>query len=354
MAIRRALLILAFVSTLMVLSALVVRHWLYGYMQQPLMTTQDRVLTVPRGTGLGRLVLELGQHGILPAENLLPYQLAVRLYDLEHGIAHRLQAGEYAVVPADTLVALLDRIVQGEVVLHAFTLVEGWTFQQLRAALAQSGTLRQEAGEMTDQAIMAHLGDADLHPEGWFAADTYRYPRGESDLNLLHKAHQLQKQILQEAWESRAADLPLASPREALILASIIERETAVPGERREIAGVFINRLRAGMRLQTDPTVIYGMGESYRGRIRRSDLKQPTPYNTYVIDGLPPTPIAMPGAEAIHAAVDPASTDALYFVARGDGSHQFSATLEEHNAAVRQYQKQRRSDYRSFPPPEAQ
>ncbi len=205
---------------------------------------------------------------------------------------------------------------------------------------------------MDNQALMKELGKPDHHPEGWFAPDTYAYVRGDTDLELLDRALADQEQILEQAWEERAEGLPLDSPYEALILASIVEKETAVPDEREEIAGVFVNRLNQGMRLQTDPTVIYGIGDDYEGNIRRHHLQQDTPYNTYRRAGLPPTPIAMPGEASIRAALNPADTEALYFVARGDGTHVFSRTLEEHQQAVREYQLRRRKDYRSTPLPE--
>lgn len=206
---------------------------------------------------------------------------------------------------------------RGEVIQRSLTLVEGWNFRELRVRLAAQDTLTHTLDSLTDDQIMEKLGRPGQHPEGWFAPETYFYTRGTSDLTLLRRALERQEALLEEAWSQRDDDLPIDSPYEALILASIIEKETGVPDERPEIAGVFTNRLRKGMRLQTDPTVIYGMGEAYDGNIRRSDLRRPTPYNTYTISGLPPTPIAMPGQEAILAAVQPAQTESLYFVARG-------------------------------------
>ncbi|MDX1803841.1 MAG: endolytic transglycosylase MltG [Alcanivorax sp.] len=227
--------------------------------------------------------------------------------------------------------------------------MDGWTFDEWRKQLDAMDTLKHALKGLSDDAVMARLGHKGQHPEGWFAPDTYFYTRGTSDLTLLERAMARQQDILNQAWAERDQNLPYSGPYQALIMASIVEKETGVPSERAEIAGVFVNRLRKGMRLQTDPTVIYGMGDRYHGNIRRSDLHTPTPYNTYVIPGLPPTPIAMPGREAIMAAVHPADTEALYFVARGDGSHYFSKTLAEHRKAVRDFQLRRRQGYRSAP-----
>lgn len=265
-----------------------------------------------------------------------------------------LQVGEYPLEPGMTAFDLLALLQRGAVLQRSVTLVEGWTFKQFRMALSRAERLQQTfPDDIPAEQLMSELGLGDLHPEGQFFPDTYLYTLGMSDRDLLLRAHQRMQEVLASEWEQRQADLPINSAYEALILASIIERETGVPHERDEIAGVFVRRLRQGMRLQTDPTVIYGMGEQYQGRIGRANLREATPYNTYMIDGLPPTPIAMPGREAIHAALNPAEGSSLYFVARGDGSHVFSDTLEEHNAAVRRYQiEQRAKDYRSSPAPQ--
>lgn len=264
-----------------------------------------------------------------------------------------LQVGEYPLEPGMTAFDLLALLQRGAVLQRSVTLVEGWTFKQFRMALSRAERLQQTfPDDIPAEQLMSELGLGDVHPEGQFFPDTYLYTLGMSDRDLLLRAHQRMQEVLAAEWEQRQEGLPIDSPYEALILASIIERETGVPHERDEIAGVFVRRLRQGMRLQTDPTVIYGMGEQYQGRIGRANLREATPYNTYMIDGLPPTPIAMPGREAIHAALNPAEGTSLYFVARGDGSHVFSDTLEEHNAAVRRYQiEQRAKDYRSSPAP---
>ena len=242
---------------------------------------------------------------------------------------------------------------RGEVVQYSLTMVEGWNFRQVRAALARQERLEQRLADLSDAQLMERLGLAGQNPEGRFFPDTYRYVRGMSDEDLLKQANVRLERVLAEEWQKRAEGLPYREPYDALIMASMIEKETGVPEERGEIAGVFVRRLRMGMSLQTDPTVIYGMGERYNGRITRADLRTPTPYNTYTIDGMPPTPIAMVGREAIHAALNPLDGTTLYFVARGDGSHVFSNTLAEHNRAVREYQLKRRADYRSSPAPRA-
>lgn len=240
---------------------------------------------------------------------------------------------------------------RGEVVQYSLTLVEGWNFRQLRSALQNQPKLQQTLDGLSDAEIMAHIGAPELHPEGRFFPDTYRFTRGTSDADLLRRAYARLEQVLEEEWQQRSEGLPYQNAYQALVMASIIEKETGVPEERGEIAGVFVRRLARGMLLQTDPTVIYGMGERYKGRITRTDLRTPTPYNTYTNAGLPPTPIAMVGREAIHAALHPADGTSLYFVARGDGSHVFSDTLDQHNRAVREYQLKRRADYRSSPLP---
>jgi len=253
------------------------------------------------------------------------------------GQSRSIKAGQYEIVPGTTPRTLLAQLVRGEQRLQSVILIEGWTFRQVRHALAQAEHLKPETRGMSDADIMAALGRADLPAEGRFFPDTYAYAKGSSDLALLRRALLAMERHLAAAWAQRSSDTPLQSPDEALILASIIEKETGLPQDRARIAGVFYNRLRIGMLLQTDPTVIYGLGEQYSGTLRRSDLQADTPWNTYTRAGLPPTPIAMPGKAALLAAVQPESTSALYFVARGDGSSHFSNSLEEHNRAVRRY-----------------
>jgi UPF0755 protein len=249
---------------------------------------------------------------------------------------------------AQGLIGLWQR---GEVVQYSLTLVEGWNFHQVRAALAKTEKLEQTLNGLSDSEVMDKLGHAGVFPEGRFFPDTYRFVRGMTDAELLEKAYNRLDEVLAKEWSKRAADVPYTQPYQALIMASLVEKETGVPQERGQIAGVFVRRMQIGMLLQTDPTVIYGLGERYNGKLTRADLREATPYNTYVNAGLPPTPIAMVGREAIHAALNPVPGNSLYFVARGDGSHEFSDDLDAHNNAVREFQLRRRADYRSSPAP---
>ncbi len=255
------------------------------------------------------------------------------------GQARLIRAGSYEIETDASPRSLLQKLVRGEEALRAVTLVEGWTFSQVRAALAKAEQLKPEAKGLPDYMIMKVLGRPGLHPEGRFFPDTYTYAKGSSDLAVLKRAMRAMDRNLAAVWRQRLPDAPLKTPEQALILASIVEKETGRPGDRSMIAGVFANRLRIGMMLQTDPTVIYGMGDAFDGNLRKRDLQADTPWNTYTRAGLPPTPIAMPGKSALLAAVRPATSKALYFVARGDGSSEFSASLEEHNRAVNKYQR---------------
>jgi UPF0755 protein len=254
------------------------------------------------------------------------------------GKATSIQAGTYRLEQPVTPTQLLDKLARGDVIFADASFVEGTTLRQWLEQLRANPRLKQTlAGKKPDE-IARELGIAERSAEGWLFPDTYRFAPGTPDMEVLRRAHAAMKKRLQEAWEARDPKVPLASPYQALVLASIIEKETGAASERPQIASVFVNRLRAGMRLQTDPTVIYGMGESFAGNIRKKDLSVDTPWNTYTRDGLPPTPIAMPGAASLMAAVKPAQTDYLYFVSKGDGTHQFSKSLEEHNRAVAKYQ----------------
>ena len=255
------------------------------------------------------------------------------------GAAGKIQVGEYALDPGTTPHALLLRMRDGRVVAHRFTIVEGWNLRELRAALAKAPLLEHDASALGDAALMEALGHRGEHPEGRFLPETYSFTRGDGELDVLTRAFDAMDKALDHAWSNRAAHLPLASKEQALVLASIVEKETGLAEERPAIAGVFMRRLQLGMKLQTDPSVIYGMGAAYAGNIHKADLLADTPYNTYTRAGLPPTPIAMPGAAALEAATHPAPGDALYFVAVGDGSgrHVFTRTLAEHQAAVQQY-----------------
>ena len=289
-----------------------------------------------RGTGYRDLVQQLRRADVTQAP-VWQWRLLAR----ELGVASRLHAGEYALTPGLTPRELLERMAAGQVLQHHFTIVDGWTFRQLRLALAGEAGLLQTLPGLSDAAIAQRLGIAGDQPEGWFLPETYAWIKGESDYDVLQRAHVAMRKALDQSWASRDAQVKLATPYEVLILASIIEKETGQGAERPLIAGVFLRRLKLGMRLQTDPTVIYGMGERYDGNIRRRDLEIDTPWNTYTRDGLPPTPIALPGLPALQAATHPAAGDELYFVARGDGSHEFSPTLEAHNRAVQKYQLRR-------------
>jgi UPF0755 protein len=293
-------------------------------------------IDVPMGTQLPGILRELEHQRIRTGSSLYWRVLARQL-----GVAGKLHAGEYALEPGLSPRALLTKMAAGDVIQHHFTIVEGWTFAQLREALARDPGLKPSLAAVDDAGVMRQLGAADTLPEGWFLPETYNYVKGMDDADILRRARKAMQDALDKLWNSRAPDLPLVSPYQALILASIVEKETARADERPLIAGVFLHRLKTGMKLQTDPTVIYGLGAAYDGNLRRADLDTDTPFNTYTREGLPPTPIAMPGAASLAAALHPASTDALYFVARGDGSHEFSATLEAHNRAVMRFQTHR-------------
>jgi UPF0755 protein len=255
------------------------------------------------------------------------------------GESRKIKAGSYELAQGTTPRSLLRKLVQGEEALRSVTLVEGWTFVQVRAALKKADQLKPSTQELSAQAIMDALGQAQTSPEGRFFPDTYTYAKGSTDLAVLQRALRAMDKKLDAAWQQRSPQSPLKSPEQALVLASIVEKETGRASDRGNIAAVFSNRLRIGMRLQTDPTVIFGLGESFDGNLRKVDLQTDTPWNTYTRAGLPPTPIALPGKAALLAAVQPAESKALYFVARGDGSSQFSATLDEHNRAVNKYQR---------------
>jgi len=288
---------------------------------------------VAPGVPLASVARTLGERHVLDYPRL--WTLLAR----RDGLAARIQAGEYALTPGVTPAGLLSELVEGRVVLHPVTLLEGWTFATARAAIEANPAVATTLAGVADAAVMTRLGSAGVAPEGQLFPDTYLVPRGATDLEVMKLAHARLKDRLATAWLRRRPDLPLATAYEALTLASIIEKETGASEERPRIGAVFVNRLRRGMRLQTDPTVIYGLGAAYDGSIHRRDLATDTPYNTYTRDGLPPTPIALPSAAALEAAVQPLESAELYFVAsgRGDGRHEFSRTLAEHNAAVARY-----------------
>ncbi len=285
----------------------------------------------------------------LHAQDVLPHPLLLIAWARYQGVDARIRRGEYRLAPGLDARSLLDLMVNGEVIQYQVTLPEGIVLSRALAILAAEPALETVLAGVDDPRLMQLVAPHEA-PEGLFLPESYRYERGASDLDILGRAHQALLETLASEWERRAPDLPFATPYDALIMASIIERETGVPEEREEIAGVFVRRLELGMRLQTDPTIIYGLGDAYEGRLRRTHLRDAENlFNTYRHDGLPPTPIALPGRAAIRAALQPAAGDTLFFVARGDGSHEFNATLEGHEAAVRKYQLNRREDYRSTP-----
>jgi UPF0755 protein len=291
------------------------------------------VFEVRRGMAFGQISSALVDEGIIEDATYL------QLYARFAGLAARVQAGEYEIATGTTPITLLEKFIHGDVRLHSFTIVEGWTFRELLTALhADAGVLKSmEYGDWP--ALLKEIDAPADHPEGLFLPETYRFPNGTSDADLLRQASGLMQKTLAEEWVERALESPVASPYEALVLASIIEKETALATERPRISGVFARRLEKRMRLQTDPTVIYGIGVEFNGNLTRKDLQTDTPYNTYTRRGLPPTPIALPGQAAINAALHPAEGSEVYFVATGlgDGSHQFSDTKAEHDAAVQAY-----------------
>ena len=290
------------------------------------------VFLIRPGSNIKSIAQDLARQGIIDDPWLFILMAKIK------GLETRVRAGEYEIDPGVTADELLLTFVEGSSVQYSLTVIEGWTFRQMLAAIAEDPVLEQTLSGRTDAEIMQLLGYPEQHPEGRFFPDTYRFPKGTSDLDFLKRAYQVMQNHLQQQWQQRAEGLPLENSYEALTLASIIEKETGAGFERPLIAGVFIERLRRGMRLQTDPTIIYGLGDSFDGDIRYRDLRKDTPYNTYLHSGLTPTPIALPGLDSIRAALNPAETEALYFVSKGDGTHQFSKTLQEHNAAVKRYQ----------------
>ena len=289
---------------------------------------------VKSGATLTRVAQQLAQADVI--QHPFVFTLAARLA----GKGSALKAGNYSLEAALTPWELLLKLTKGDVSQNEIKFIEGWNFRQLRQALDNTPNLQHDTRGLSDAQIMSRLGWPNQHPEGRFFPDTYFFSSGMSDLAILARAHKLMQIQLENVWRERATYLPYKTPEEVLTMASIVEKETGQANERPLIAGVFVNRLRIGMLLQTDPTVIYGLGEHFDGNLRKRDLLADTPYNTYTRGGLPPTPIAMPGLAALQAAVNPAATKALYFVARGNGYHKFSATLSEHNQAVNKYQRQ--------------
>ena len=317
-----------FVFLLVVLVA-----WMLYFASMPLpMRAASAEIDLKAGSSLRSVGQQLVDQGVLRE----PWSFVLLVRAL--GAASNIKAGNYLIERGVTPYDLYVIFTNGSTTQAGITLIEGWNFRQIRAALDKNEDVRHMTMAYTDQQILARIGAKESHPEGLFFPDTYYFSRGASDLDVLKRAYQTMQAKLEKAWQARASGLPYDSSYEALIMASIVEKETGKASERPEIAGVFLNRLRIGMRLQTDPTVIYGMGERFDGNLRKVDLMADSLYNTYTRAGLPPTPIAMPSLGAIEAALHPAKTRALYFVGKGDGSHAFSTTLAEHNRAVVKYQ----------------
>ena len=326
-----------FILSVLSLSVIVID--VYLFMTQPMNIDETLYYEVKLGSSVSALSRSLHASEVLKR----PYYLS--LYARITGQAAKLKVGEYKLEPGMTPFEFLSNVVSGKVQQYPVTLVEGNNFWQMMDQINQSDYLKHTLNNLSDEAVMEKLGYPGQHPEGRFYPDTYHFPRGTSDIEFLRRAYEQMELHLNQAWQNRDVGLPFETPYEALIMASIVEKESALASERTTIAGVFINRLRKGMRLQTDPTVIYGLGRNFDGDIRYRDLRTDTPYNTYTRKGLPPTPIAMPGIEAINAVMHPENTDYLFFVARGDGtgSHEFSSTLAEHEKLVDKYQRKRRS-----------
>ena len=314
------------------LMAGLVAVWFYYYSISRPLHFGDEAYLIERGESVSQIARNLVEKGILSE----PWSL--KLYVRFNQVGHLIQAGEYEFPDGIRLPELVDRLVtgQGQIGIR-ITFIEGWTFRQMRKAIDNAPKLEKITTGWSDERIMQELGHPGLHPEGQFYPDTYEYRRGDADLSIYKKSFLLMRDQLDQAWQQRSDDIQINDRYEALILASIIEKESQVAEEQPLISAVFHNRLRLRMRLQADPTVIYGMGDEYSGRIRRKHLKTDTPYNTYTRFGLTPTPISLPGQGAIMAALRPVQSDSLYFVASGGGRHHFSDTLEEHNAAVRKY-----------------
>ncbi|MBS4096512.1 MAG: endolytic transglycosylase MltG [Sulfuricella sp.] len=322
--------------TLAFLVALTLAAWM-GYFATTPVTLEQKPyeFTIRHGSSLRTIARQFADEKLV----IEPWSFVflVRLF----GKANEIKAGNYLVENDVTPYRLFLIITRGDVTQSQVTFIEGWTFRQMRKALDDNPAVRHDAAKLSDAELLSRIEAHETYPEGLFFPDTYNFGSGMSDISILKRAYRIMQARLDDAWQARATDLPYRSPYEALIMASIIEKETGQASERPMIASVFINRLRIGMRLQTDPTVIYGLGESYDGNIRKRDLLGDTPYNTYTRGGLPPTPIAMPGGESVQAALHPAKSAALYFVAKGNGTHQFSASLAEHNRAVARYQLNR-------------
>ena len=302
--------------------------------QQPITTDGEAIpFTITPGSGAHAAGQQIADAGV-PIVPIL-FNLLARI----EGKTSKIKAGSYELKPGTSPQRLITQLARGEFAQESLTIIEGWTFKQMRQAMASHPALKHDTANLSDKELMAKISPEYMLPEGLFFPDTDLFAKGASEMQIFKQAHTALIGRLSEAWFKRDPALPYKNPYEALIMASIVEKETGQKSERAMIAGVFVNRMKTGMLLQTDPTVIYGMGDSYQGKIRKRDLEADTPYNTYTRGGLPPTPIALPGAQSLTAALAPARTQALYFVARGDGTSQFSANLPDHNRAVNQYQR---------------
>lgn len=316
--------------------------WIYQYkLNTPLPLLNDWHYTLRANANLSQVAIDLMEQGLLDYPSALTWVTLARVRQE----AHKIKAGEYAVPVGTTPQEFLNILISGKSIQRSLTVPEGWNFRQLIEAVRQHPHLKHTLKGLDDSAIMERLGAPGQHPEGRFYPDTYFFPNHFSDVEFLQRAYRKMETELAEVWEKRQKNLPLKTPQEALILASLIEKETSRAEERREIAGVFIRRLQKDIRLQTDPTVIYALGRNFDGNIKKADLTMDNPYNTYVNKGLPPTPIALPGRKALEAAVNPAEGEALFFVAKSDttGSHHFSASLSEHECAVDKYQRKKQT-----------
>ena len=324
------------VCIVLILAAAAMAGGAAWWLHRPMSLSADSVeVSIELGTSPREIAQAWAQAGVQEPSDFL-YQ-----WFRWSGESRKIRAGSYEIGRGVTPIELLNKMVRGDQTLAVVRLIEGWTFRQFRAELAKADSLKPLTAAMTDTELMQAIGAPGVMPEGRFHPDTYAYSKGSSDVAVLKRAYRAMSKRIEAAWLERGPDSPLRSADDALVLASIVEKETGVASDRGKVAGVFINRLRIGMPLQTDPSVIYGLGARFDGNLRKRDLLADTPYNTYTRNGLPPTPIAMPGKAALLAAVRPDSTKALYFVARGDGSSEFSATLAEHNRAVNKYQRGR-------------
>ncbi len=306
-----------------------------AFISQPIVTKNSLIIDIKKGSSFSRIIQ------VLQEQQLPVNQYWFKIFAYRKGLINQLKAGEYELPVDMTPNAFLLLLSQGKVRQHTITFPEGWNFKEMRQEMAINTQLKQTLKGLSDREILSKMGVNQAHPEGLFFPDSYQFEKDTTDISILQRAYQKMQHVLASQWADKSTGLPFKDAYQALILASIVEKETGAPAERPIIAGVFIRRLEKGMRLQTDPTVIYGMGETYQGNIRKRDLREMTAYNTYRIKGLPPTPIAMPGELAINAVLHPATGNSLYFVAKGDGSHIFSATLKAHNQAVNSFQRKR-------------